>query len=62
MNKILNDNDIATILQAVYQTNITAAQFDALKSFFDKLPPMPVVTPPTTENTETEDATELTNN
>ena len=45
--KITNEQ-MGAILQTVYQTNISAAQFDALKKFLTELPalePLEGVTP-----------------
>ncbi len=36
--KTITANQIEQVLAVVYQTNISAQQFDALKQFFSKLP------------------------
>lgn len=41
MNKIITSEQINTVLNAIYQTNITARDFDAVKLFFAQLTPVP---------------------
>lgn len=36
--KTITQEQIGTVLQAIYQTNISAQSFDALKKFFNDLP------------------------
>lgn len=38
MNKIITKEQIEAVLQVVYNTNISAQQFDALKKLFIDLP------------------------
>jgi hypothetical protein len=47
--KTITPEQINAVLQTVYQTNISAAQFDALKKFFSELP---VVNTPEAKPTE----------
>lgn len=39
--KNITQDQIKQVLALVYQTNITASQFDSLKEFFAKLPNVP---------------------
>lgn len=36
--KIIKQEEINALLQTIYQTNISAQAFDAIKQLFDKLP------------------------
>lgn len=47
--KQISTDQIGTVLQAVYQTNIPAQTFDALKKLFAELPDVPAPTPPVPE-------------
>ena len=36
--KIINQDQINAVLQAIYQTNISVSTFDAIKKLFNELP------------------------
>ena len=45
MNKNISESQINTVLQIIYTTNISAANFDAVKKFFQDLPEVKVEKP-----------------
>lgn len=38
MKKIITEEQIKSLLQAIYQTNVTAQNFDAIAKLFNELP------------------------
>jgi hypothetical protein len=59
--KSIKTNQIEAILQAIYQTNISAQNFDAIKKLFADLPNTNETTnkPVDTLNTETKDEVKI---
>ena len=43
MQKLITTEQINAVLGTIYQTNVSASNFDAIKKFFNDLPNAPVI-------------------